>query len=167
MTKKSGELCNECHVDEGQKIKTMQFQHEPVDRMQCVACHQAHGSAVGKYLKKEQPGLCLSCHQETSQFWEQGSAHEPAKEDCSLCHSPHGSNVKALLVTAENKLCIECHDNDATDFVKAHKGIKARPQSCLGCHDPHGGPDKNLLYPISHEPFKKGNCRPCHPGGAK
>jgi predicted CXXCH cytochrome family protein len=138
-----------------------------VERLECVACHQAHGSGEEKYLKQQQPGLCITCHEETSEYWQEGAAHEPAQEDCSNCHSAHGSDNSAILSVAKEVLCADCHDIEENDFTAKHKGIKPSAASCLGCHDPHGGKDKSLLYPIVHQPFMEGSCKPCHTGGAK
>jgi predicted CXXCH cytochrome family protein len=167
LKKKSGLLCLTCHADTGRDIDKNSVKHEPVKNRECVACHSAHGSTIGKNLLKEQPELCVFCHQETTKFWQEGAAHEPAKEDCMTCHSAHGSDYTAILLTSKSKQCIECHEIEDAAFVNAHKGIKPGAGSCLGCHNPHGGPDKRLLHPISHSPFQEGNCRPCHPGGAK
>jgi predicted CXXCH cytochrome family protein len=140
--------------------------HEPVDRLNCGACHLAHGSVHKELLLKGQPDLCLMCHSEKAEYWKSGVAHDPAKKDCSLCHNSHASDYPAILKTRADAVCAGCHKGD-TAFLNAHRGIKPGPGSCLGCHDPHGGPDSSLLYPVSHAPFEQGNCRPCHPGRAK
>lgn len=162
LKEKSGNLCLDCHSQPATKYK-----HEPVDKLNCVACHHAHGSVQDKYLKMEQPKLCLGCHGPISQFWQEGVAHQPAKEDCTYCHSAHGSDNAYILAVSSNTLCADCHELESPGFTTIHKGIKPSADSCLGCHDPHGGNDKSLLYPVIHEPFKKGSCKPCHKGGAK
>jgi predicted CXXCH cytochrome family protein len=167
LRNKSGLICIECHEEVNQEVKTLPFQHKPMTSMECIACHQAHGSQLQYYLKRTQPDLCLYCHAEVASFWVDGAAHAPAKEDCNQCHTAHGSKYAAILAKSKEALCADCHEIDDSDFVKVHKGIKPGVRSCLGCHSPHGGPDDRLLHPLSHSPFKEGNCRPCHPGGAQ
>ena len=148
-------------------METVPVKHKPVENLQCVACHSAHGSPHGNNLLKEQPALCITCHQDVVTFWQNGVAHEPAKEDCTICHSSHGAKIKTLLSSARDTLCVDCHEIEESGFIDLHSGIKPGPKSCYGCHNPHGGLDRKLLHPIAHDPFAKGSCRPCHPGGAK
>jgi len=149
------------------KLNRQTVKHEPVERLNCGACHRAHGSVHKEFLLKGQPTLCLICHAEKAKYWKSGVAHDPASKNCSLCHDPHASSNPAILKTTAGRLCAGCHDEDKEGFLKAHQGIKPGREACLGCHDPHGGPDKSLLYPVSHAPFEQGNCRPCHPGRAQ
>ena len=100
-------------------------------------------------------------------FQERKQGGEPAQEDCTICHGSHGSKTEKLLISSKEELCADCHEIEDPGFIKSHSGIKPGPLSCFGCHNPHGGLDKKLLYPVIHEPFEKGSCRPCHPGGAK
>jgi predicted CXXCH cytochrome family protein len=157
----------DCHADQENTVRQFRVTHDPVEKMNCVACHQAHGSELESHLKSEQPGLCLICHGEITQYWQDGVAHEPAKESCTECHNGHGSSNDSILIMAKDELCVNCHDIVETDFIKTHKGIKPSTGSCLGCHDPHGAPAKGLLYPLVHSPFGEGNCKPCHQGVAK
>jgi predicted CXXCH cytochrome family protein len=162
LQEKSGILCLKCHSQSKPSV-----QHEPVEQLNCVVCHHAHGSNEAKHLKHKQPNLCIICHEETTEFWQKGVAHQPAQEDCTNCHLAHGSMNFAMLSVSKEALCADCHDIEASGFTAIHKGIKPSAGSCLSCHDPHGGNDKNLLYPVVHLPFKQGNCKPCHTGGAK
>jgi predicted CXXCH cytochrome family protein len=100
-------------------------------------------------------------------IWQEGVAHEPAREDCTTCHSSHGSRTKDILSSSRKELCANCHGIEEPEFIRTHSGIKPGPESCYSCHNPHGGADKKLLHPIMHDPFAEGSCRPCHPGGAK
>ena len=131
------------------------------------ACFQAHTCRIYAGSMTSQPDLCTPCHQDVITFWQDGVAHEPAKEDCTICHSPHGSKTEKLLSSPKKELCTNCHEIEEQDFINIHSGIKPGPTSCFGCHNPHGGIDKKLLYPVTHKPFAEGSCRPCHPGGAK
>ena len=167
LNDRSGVICFSCHADVKLEIETIPVKHQPVDRLECVACHSAHGSSHGNNLVKGQPDLCTPCHQDVVTFWQEGVAHEPAKEDCTICHSSHGSKIENLLSSPKKELCVNCHEIGEPDFIKIHSGIKPGPTSCFGCHNPHGGLDKKLLYPFVHKPFAEGSCRPCHPGGAK
>jgi predicted CXXCH cytochrome family protein len=98
-----------------------------------------------------------------AKFWRKGVPHAPAAENCTTCHGAHGSNHEALTLDSAGSLCAQCHDFGTPEFTAAHP-VKPGPASCVTCHDPHGAPEKNLLYPVRHEPFSPGNCTPCHKG---
>ena len=76
------------------------FQHDPVSKRDCVACHSGHGSAYPGNLSKGQPALCLGCHAEVAQYWRDGALHQPAAEDCTSCHNAHGSDQPGLMSMA-------------------------------------------------------------------
>jgi predicted CXXCH cytochrome family protein len=170
MKEQPGRLCFSCHAEGEAKFSSYKFQHSPVAKLECNSCHSGHTSPHAAFLKTAQPVLCLSCHGDIAKFWQKGASHSPAAEDCTICHAAHGSNQPSLTVEAIGPLCAQCHDQETPEFLAAHQQIKPGPASCVSCHDPHGGPQKNLLYPVSHDPFKPGapgSCTPCHKERAK
>jgi predicted CXXCH cytochrome family protein len=162
--KKPGELCLQCHATTKKEIAEKKNIHEPFKAQQCGGCHLAHGSSQEKHLAKKKPDVCLTCHPEIAVHWQTGVVHSPAGKDCGLCHEAHGGNQTVLLKTAPEKLCATCHKGDDARYAKAHSGMTPSGKSCLSCHDPHGAPEKGLLYPVQHAPFKQGSCKACHPG---
>jgi DmsE family decaheme c-type cytochrome len=138
--------CYTCHLKErGQMFKP--YVH-PVryGKMNCSACHDAHGSSVGFALKR--PNLnetCYTCHAE-----KRGPfvfEHPPAAEDCSLCHEPHGSNHPAMLTRTAPLLCQQCHSQSGHPSVSyTSAGLPDDSPSpfvlvgsCMNCHsEVHG-----------------------------
>jgi len=167
MKQDTASLCYTCHGTIKREVKRAEVGHRPVVDGDCVTCHSAHGSTHEKILKKGQPMLCLTCHTEVAEYWRKGVVHKPAVKGCLQCHSPHGSAHQWILKKKSGALCSQCHKTGTKAFVAAHHGIRPQPDSCVTCHDAHGGPDKSLLYPVGHDPFKQGSCSPCHPGRAK
>ena len=103
------DVCFTCHTD--QKAQVRKFSHHPIGegKVACSDCHNPHGSAGPKLLKKNTvTETCYTCHAEKRgpYLWE----HQPVTEDCATCHTPHGSNITPLLKSRPPFLCDECHD---------------------------------------------------------
>ncbi len=103
------EVCFACHKE--QRADTHKVSTHPIDagKVVCSDCHNPHGSAGPKLLKKNTvTETCYTCHAEKRGpfLWE----HQPASEDCTNCHTPHGSNITPLLKSRAPFLCDECHD---------------------------------------------------------
>ncbi|ADE12722.1 DmsE family decaheme c-type cytochrome [Sideroxydans lithotrophicus] len=103
------EVCYTCHKErraDAHKIST-----HPIEagKVVCSDCHNPHGSAGPKLLKKNTvTETCFTCHAD-----KRGPflfAHQPVTEDCTNCHMPHGSNIAPLLKTRPPFMCQECHD---------------------------------------------------------
>ena len=132
----------------------MKYSHHPIaeGKVVCSDCHNPHGSAGPKLLKKNTvTETCYTCHAEKRGpfLWE----HQPATEDCTNCHNPHGSNIAPLLKSRPPFLCDECHDgphNSQSPFAgnvggiqngfKGAPGAVVNPSSsaagraCMNCH---------------------------------
>jgi len=143
------EVCFGCHKE--QRADTHKISTHPIDagKVVCSDCHNPHGSAGPKLLKKNTVNeTCWQCHAEKRGpfLWE----HQPVNEACTNCHTPHGSNITPLLKSRPPFLCDECHDgphNSRTPYGTGAAGIQggllpagANPNSnavgraCMNCH---------------------------------
>ncbi len=151
------DVCFTCHTD--QKAQVRKFSHHPIGegKVACSDCHNPHGSAGPKLLKKNTvTETCYTCHAEKRgpYLWE----HQPVTEDCATCHTPHGSNITPLLKSRPPFLCDECHDgphNSKNPVAENAAGIQggltgnpANPstsytgRACMNCHSMvHGSND--------------------------
>jgi len=149
-----GAICSKCHTD-GSLMDWTHSEHALAD-LSCTDCHSMHTEKGTKaYLKKNDPELCYSCHQEM-QAKANFPSHHPIKEgkmSCGDCHNPHGE-----LNTHErtNDLCLDCHTRYQGPFVFGHAPVE---DDCTICHDPHGSVANNMLK--QNEPFL---CLQCHEG---
>ena len=127
------EVCFTCHKD--QRADTHKISTHPIDagKVICSDCHNPHGSAGPKLLKKATvTELCFTCHAEKRGpfLWE----HQPVAEDCTNCHTPHGSNITPLLKSRTPFLCQECHDgphNSQASYGANVAGIQGNPAAGL------------------------------------
>ncbi|NOS96258.1 MAG: DmsE family decaheme c-type cytochrome [Methylotenera sp.] len=140
------EVCFACHKE--QRAQSRKMSHHPIGegKVACSDCHNPHGSAGPKLLKKNTVNeTCFTCHAEKRGpfLWE----HQPVTEDCATCHTPHGSNISPLLKSRPPFLCSECHDGPHNSKVPAagsaagkQAGLTAAPsenytgRACLNCH---------------------------------
>ncbi|MGE5471542.1 MAG: DmsE family decaheme c-type cytochrome [Bacteroidota bacterium] len=107
--KTQAEVCFTCHQSERAQTHKISTHPLAAGKMMCSDCHNLHGSAGPKLLKKNTLNeTCFMCHAE-----KRGPflfEHRPAVEDCSNCHMPHGSNLTPLLKSRPPFMCQECHD---------------------------------------------------------
>lgn len=150
--------CLTCH----QKGARMFWQGSPHESRQlaCVDCHNVKQQITTTLsnearfnstltdvqgLKKNQPELCLDCHQmRRAQLLR--SSHMPYREGkvtCTSCHNPHGSPyAKQLLQASVNENCLSCHTERRGPFLHEHPPVM---ENCLNCHDAHGSTNPQLL----------------------
>jgi len=145
--KTQAEVCFTCHKD--QRADSKKISHHPIveGKVACSDCHNPHGSAGPKLLKKNTVNeTCFTCHAEKRGpfLWE----HQPVTEDCSNCHKPHGSNISPLLKTRTPFMCSECHDGPHNSkapygtvaagnqggFVGTNPTENAGGRACMNCH---------------------------------
>jgi DmsE family decaheme c-type cytochrome len=112
------EVCYACHKE--QRAQEKRISHHPIGegKVACSDCHNSHGSAGPKLLKKNTLNeTCYTCHTEKRGpfLWE----HQPVTEDCGTCHTPHGSNIAPLLKSRAPFMCTECHDGPHNSKVPA------------------------------------------------
>jgi len=152
LPEESAAVCAKCHTD-GKLMDWTHSEHALSD-VSCNDCHSIHGGNKTA-LKKEDPELCYSCHQEQmakANF----PSHHPIKEGkmtCGDCHNPHGELNTDERIT---DLCLNCHSRYQGPFVFGHAPVE---DDCTICHDAHGSVANNLL--VQNEPFL---CLQCHEG---
>jgi DmsE family decaheme c-type cytochrome len=151
--KTSPELCYDCHVEV--RAASVMPSHHPVAEgvINCVDCHNPHGSRVSLSLDESGRELCFRCHAdiEGPYVYE----HAPVNEDCMICHTPHGSVAPKLLKQNEPALCLNCH---AMHF---HATVQSVPGSWEGY--PTQAPERAGSSQL--DSFKKGmltKCTQCH-----
>lgn len=142
------EVCFTCHKE--QRADSYKISTHPIDagKVVCSDCHNPHGSAGPKLLKKNTvTELCTTCHAEKRGpfLWE----HQPVTEDCTNCHTPHGSNIAPLLKSRPPFLCDECHDGPHNSTLPYGPGAavgrpgaaagygdrSAAGRACMNCHN--------------------------------
>lgn len=126
--------CIECHRGQAKSLHQRSAHPLSAGTMDCASCHNPHGSAGEKLIKKDSVNdLCYSCHQEKRGpfLWE----HSPVREDCVTCHTPHGSNHPNMLQARITQMCQACHQQGR------HQSLPGLPNSvwttnkqCVNCH---------------------------------
>ena len=101
------------------------FIHEPVDNVDCLACHQNRDDRHPVY-RFEEP-----------RFAEVREVLAP--QNCVSCHAEHSGRR----VTVEATVCSQCHQETTIredPILPTHDGLIALRQwtTCLQCHDFHG-----------------------------
>ena len=109
---KDSKACLTCHLQTHAEFNLPQHHPLPEGRMNCVQCHDPHGSDI---MKAAGTGLamgrlnesCASCHREQARphVYE----HDAMREGCTTCHVPHGSMNAKMLVQRDSNLCLKCH----------------------------------------------------------
>jgi DmsE family decaheme c-type cytochrome len=134
------QTCESCHKTETMKIK--RSGHMPVreGKMDCLSCHNPHGSTNVRLLKagNQINESCTSCHTEKRGpfLWE----HSAGRENCASCHDPHGSNNDRMLVAKAPMLCQRCHVSsrhpatiyDTAQLTAGSNRLVGR--ACVNCH---------------------------------
>lgn len=138
----AGELCARCHTAEQARFNRP-FGHN-LDRagvMQCISCHDPHGSRNNGALKTNRAGEspCLTCHAEKRGPFVFPHVNGIAG-DCMSCHEPHGSsNPMALTRSRVDQLCLECHSPISGGTLGSqppatHNLRSPRYRQCTVCH---------------------------------
>ncbi len=140
-----GKDCIDCHPKIKDKI-SVEKAHEPVEKNNCIACHDPHASNHKGLLNKSLNKLCYKCHQKDKPgIFDRKVLHEPIRTgDCSSCHDPHSSKNDKLLVSKGGELCYKCHTKkNLTGGKESHR--LAKQGKCGACHDPHSSQNKGML----------------------
>jgi predicted CXXCH cytochrome family protein len=153
--------CLNCHLQTHAEFRLPQ--HHPVleGKLNCVQCHDPHGSDIFKPAGK---GLamarlnetCADCHREQSR--PRVYEHDAMREGCTVCHAPHGSINAKMLVERDSNLCLKCHAQANAQFGiaagtlyigQADHTDRVRRGACwsAGCHPAvHGSNISPNLY---------------------
>ena len=98
-------------------------------------------------LVKNEPQLCLTCHNEMKAQFTQPFHHRVLEGamKCSDCHNPHGGfeAKQARLNTGADAACMKCHADKQGPFVFEHAPSKV--EGCAICHTPHGASNPKML----------------------
>lgn len=103
--------CFECHPRTRMEFQLPQHHPVPEKKMNCVQCHDPHGSDIfkpaGGLAMARQNENCATCHREQTRpaVFE----HPALREGCTVCHNPHGSITAKLLAQPDANLCLKCH----------------------------------------------------------
>jgi len=136
------EICFTCHKQ--QRAELHRPSRHPVleGQMGCSDCHNPHGSAGPKQLKRDSVNeTCYSCHMEKRGPFVHN--HQPVTEDCTICHNAHGTIVANLLKYRPPYLCQECHSHSghptaiprlADGRTRSRTALASVGRGCLNCH---------------------------------
>lgn len=114
-----------------------------------VGSFSAHSNDLAplKMLRKNEPQLCLTCHNEMKGQFTQPFHHRVLEGvmKCSDCHNPHGGFElkQARLATGADAACMKCHADKQGPFVFEHAPSKV--EGCAICHSPHGSSNPKML----------------------
>jgi len=176
MASSVAELCGDCHDDILEQAGGAAVGHDAVTTgSACANCHNPHASDLDHILRRDEMGLCLSCHNKVIEtgsgpiadmnklFKESPSVHGPIEDgECSICHQAHGGSRFRLLtedypsefyVSYEQQkyaLCFQCHEADAFESERTADDTNFR------------NGDRNLHYVHVNRKEKGATCRACH-----
>ncbi len=130
---RSTERCYACHATA--RVQMAKTSHHPVreGRMECVSCHNVHGSNPALLTAPTLNETCNSCHTEKRgpYLWE----HAPVRESCATCHDAHGSTNRKLLNKKESFLCLSCHSYGGhINLPRYNRTSNPSGEGCVNCH---------------------------------
>ncbi len=119
--------CYVCHRQEQAEFQLPQHHPVPEGQMNCVQCHDPHGSDIfkpaGGLAMARQNESCAQCHREQTRPFV--FEHPAMREGCTVCHDPHGSINAKLLVQRDLNLCLRCHAQVQGPSVTPDRSISA------------------------------------------
>lgn len=182
-------LCGQCHSTRD----TMKVLHPPVSEGLCLNCHDPHGSNNHARLRQPIFETCTSCHPSKRMQNEAAATKHGALDPkqnpkvCVSCHDAHESDhEKRLVAWPVMNVCFQCHDKPQTTpsgeallnvkaWVDKHEKTElrhgpVREGRCPDCHEPHGTNDWRMLkgqfpstvYTPFFGPETYGLCFRCH-----
>jgi predicted CXXCH cytochrome family protein len=147
--------CTDCHSPHfstrlaAKLAGTPQGKADAPSSLMPVGPFPAHSNdlAPPKMLVKNEPQLCLTCHNEMKAQFTQPFHHRVLEGamKCSDCHNPHGGfeAKQARLNTGADAACMKCHADKQGPFVFEHAPSKV--EGCAICHTPHGASNSKML----------------------
>lgn len=182
-------LCAQCHSTRD----SLKVLHPPVSEGLCLECHDPHGSDNHARLRQPVFETCTRCHPSKRTQNEASATKHGALDPkqnpkvCVSCHDAHQSDhEKRLHNWPPEKVCLTCHDKPQQAPDKELMNLKAwldqhdggtmrhgpvREGRCPDCHEPHGTSEYRMLkgsYPAApYTPFSAavddyGICFRCH-----
>ena len=157
------EVCFNCHKEQRGQIERPSHHPIPEGKMACSDCHNPHGSAGPKQLKRDTVNeVCYTCHMEKRGPFVH--SHEPVTEDCTNCHNPHGTVTENMLKMRPPFLCHSCHTPHSSNNIPQLLGQQVSPNTasttgknavnyvmargCLNCHTQvHGSNNPSVVDP--------------------
>ncbi len=113
--------CYGCHPQEQAEFLLPQHHPVPEKQMNCVQCHDPHGSDIFKpasgLAMARVSESCAQCHREQTRPFV--FEHPALREGCTACHTPHGSINAKLLIQRDLNLCLKCHAQNQGPSVAA------------------------------------------------
>ena len=160
------DVCYTCHKE--QRAQANRPSHHPVPegKMGCSDCHNVHGSAGPKLVKRDSVvETCYTCHMEKRGPFVHN--HEPVNDDCGNCHNPHGTTAESLLKVRPPFLCQQCHTphvpSQALLYGQApvpssigwNGASVTQARGCLNCHTQiHGSNNPSATNPTPQFLFR-------------
>jgi len=153
------EVCYTCHKEQRSQMSKPSHHPVPEGKMTCSDCHNTHGSAGPKLVKRDSINdTCYTCHAEKRGPFVH--PHEPVTENCSTCHNAHGTTVAAMLKARPPLLCQQCHTPHAqtgvgpipgqlTGATRSQNSVTLwQGRSCQNCHTQvHGSNNPSTTNP--------------------
>lgn len=127
------EKCYSCHA--GVRGQMSKASHHPVreGKMDCLSCHNVHGSNPSLLKTSTVNETCYSCHTE-----KRGPfvfEHAPVRESCASCHDAHGTTNRKLLNQKESFLCLSCHSYGGhINLPRYNRTSNPYGDGCVNCH---------------------------------
>lgn len=151
--------------------------------LNCISCHNPHGTAHPAFLGAAPDDLCATCH--AAQAATLAGAHDftdrpdlrnarsrTATEAgrCGFCHSvhaPHGGSLSVATASTpvtRDDGCIQCHGADRSAMAGALMPLMhpAGAAACADCHDPHGHSGRTGLMRVDRDGDRRSSCFGCH-----
>ena len=158
------EVCYTCHKQQRTAMNKPSHHPVPEGKMACSDCHNPHGSAGPKLMKRDSVvETCYTCHMEKRGPFVH--SHQPVDEDCGNCHDAHGTTAPTLLKARPPFLCQTCHTphgpvQPAVATGAINPGWWSGPavtqgRGCMNCHTQvHGSNNPSTASPTPQRLFR-------------
>ncbi len=140
------ELCLSCHKSTGAQFAQTTHHRLREGVMECISCHNPHGSNQFRQLRADNITVCVQCHED-----KRGPfvfAHGASLSDgCMSCHDSHGSGARNMLKTRDPRtLCISCHSRESAVGVPHGRAGLQDSGDCTRCHSEIHGSNTNPFF---------------------
>lgn len=157
------DVCYTCHKQQRADMGKPSHHPVPEGKMACTDCHNGHGSAGPKLMKRDSVNeTCYTCHMEKRGPFVHN--HQPVNDDCGNCHNPHGTTADSLLKTRAPFLCHNCHTphgafppglTNAGQPGWSNSQTITQGRACMNCHTQiHGSNNPSTANPTPQRLFR-------------